>query len=169
MPNGENNVEKALDEPQVEEYQGEQNVLDIQDCMSKAIRQYLTEHPCEGCMYTVLENLPAYTPPPEGGNTPDDALENQLNQIAEAVKSQMAKCHSELKKSKQRWRIDCLCILTMRLVIEYDYDNREMGIIFGITEDAVRQRKHRCLKSLFKWSAQNNQPDFKTCLDQIRE
>jgi len=167
MSNSEDNsssVEKELDEQQLKKFREEQNEFEIQDCVNKAIQQYLIEHPCEGCMYEVIENLPDYTPPPEGAEiTNDEAWNNHLTQIAKLVQSQMDKCRMELKK-KQRWNINrCLSILTMKLAIDFDYDNREMGIIFGgITEKAVRQRRCRALKLLLKWKSQDDKPDFHT-------
>ncbi|MEK8015750.1 MAG: hypothetical protein VSS75_002700 [Candidatus Parabeggiatoa sp.] len=176
MPNSEDNsstVEKELDKQQLEGFQEEQNEFDIQDCVNKAIQQYLREHPCEGCMYEVLENLPDYTPPPEGAEiTNDEARNNHLTQIATLVQSQIKKCRMELRKKKQRWNINrCLCILTWELAKKYEFDNDEMATIFGITKNnTVSKRLHRCLELLLEWRSQDKtKPDFKTCFDQIKE
>ncbi len=152
----------------------------LQLCVKMAIGQYEREHPCEHCIWMV--KLPVYEPPQQGKNV-DQAFDRHLEKIGNKVKKHVTNCKSlsngynaaELqyyKKCCHEQKGDdpgstcCLCLLIFKLRIVFEYDDKEIGKILGVSEDTAKQRAFRCFKRMREnWRNGNNQ--FKKCYDRF--
>ncbi len=128
----------------IDAYEESERNLEQRDCIDKGWQKYQQDHPCEYCVSKV--KLPDYKP--QLSSTREDAFKEHR----EILKLHLTQCRQQVQMENELERIppklDCLCLLILRLGAVEGYTDKEIGAILGTTENAVGANLTRCRQKL---------------------